>query len=183
MRPNPSLYLAFVVGLATGCTELDDPPVWVEFDYQVRCVDCVPKSFNDDPHNIGALDGDDGLNVTCTSEGDKITVQVTYDQDGTDEDWGFRLDSADVSEGGPGNGCTITVRESASEYRGACTADAPTTEAPCQVKLTHDDYLVSGTILCENIPNRVEKTVTRHVTKPGSDTMPFAFEVQNCEGL
>jgi hypothetical protein len=183
MRPNPSLYLAFVAGLATGCTELDDPPVWVDFNYQVRCVDCVPMSFNDDPHQIQALDGDDGLDTSCIAEDGRIALEVTFDAEGDNDDWSFQLDGAEVGEDSPGNGCSVTVSEGVSEYTGGCTADDPSVEAPCQVELSKDDYVVSGTIFCKRIPNIAEQTVTRYVTRPGSDSMPFEIEIQNCEGL
>lgn len=185
MRPFPSLCLAFLAGFATACTELDDPPVWVDFDYQVRCVRCVPMAFNDSPRNVAALDGDDGLSVSCKADGDLIDLRVLYDQDGSEDDWAFNLERVDVNEGGPGGGCRISVQEGARTYRGSCSGDEPSEEAPCQVELTHEDYLVSGKVFCENIPvvgGEVGQG-TRHITKPGSDTEPFEIEIHNCEGL
>ena len=73
-RLTPSLCLALLTAFTGACTELDDPPVWVDFDYQVRCVDCVPMAQHNEPHRIAALDGDDGLSVQCTADGDKITL-------------------------------------------------------------------------------------------------------------
>jgi hypothetical protein len=181
MRPYFSLCFVFVAGLATGCTELDDPPV--EFDYQVRCVGCEPMAPHNEPHEIAALNGDDGLETGCTSEDGLITMGVALDLEGTQDDWGFRLDKAAIGEDGPGNACQVNVKEGSSEYRGACTADEPSAEAPCQVKLTREDAIITGTIFCDDIPNRVEQTITRNVTRPRSDTKAFKLEIQNCKGL
>jgi len=184
MRRNPLFCLVFILaGLAGACTDLDDPPVWVEFSYQVRCAGCMPMAQNNEPHRIAALDGDDGLEVICTADGDKISVGVGYDDDDRAKDWSFRLDSVDVTEAGPGSACLLSVREGSSEYVGSCTDEEPTAEFPCQVKLTHEDSVVSGTIFCDDIPLSGDPTATRNVTKISSNTMPFDFEVQNCEGL
>jgi hypothetical protein len=106
-----------------------------------------------------------------------------YDDDNRELDWSFRLDAVDVTEVGPGSACQLSVSEGSNEYIGGCTDDPPSAEFPCQVKLTHDDAVVSGTIFCDDIPLRGDQTVTRNVTRVASDTMPFEFEVQNCQGL
>lgn len=179
--------LTLLTGLlvASACTNTDPHPVYIEMEYQVRCVRCEPLAPNDPPRRVRALPGDDGMDIRCSIEeisGDqRLTMSAVYlDPEDDSRNYAFQISQLNM-EGGPGGSCQVKVIEGANTYEGGCTDDAPTASAPCRIEHTTEDNVIRGTLLCENISNANVNTA-RHLTQPGSDTEAFEWEVWNCGG-
>ena len=50
---------------ATSCSSTDPAPVFIDIDYQVRCLICEPRSPDDAKRQLMVLDGDQGYQVDC----------------------------------------------------------------------------------------------------------------------
>lgn len=190
MRPSPFLALAALCHAAcllAGCAEEDPAPLYVQTEYQVRCLGCQPQAVDDRARVVQALDGENGFTIECSTNdrgGDRL---VTFSAIYTDPEQESRSHSISIAQAAldgddPGSSCTVTVTEGANTYEGRCTGDDPTEERPCRVELSAEGGVVSGTVLCEGIANRSAAMVTRHVVAPGTEEA-VEFEVHGCLGL
>jgi hypothetical protein len=163
-----------------ACSNQDPAPMFVEVSYQVRCINCSPRAADDSPHAVTALDGENGFHVSCDIEQPAKDRLISFSvQNGN---YAIKILQAALDKPSPGTNCSVVVIEGSNTYRGACTDGSPTADEPCQVKLGVSHGNVTGTLLCENIPNDSDATVMRHVVKPGTD-QPTAIEVDGCSGL
>jgi hypothetical protein len=179
--------LAIAAASALACTEEDPPPLYVDVDYQVRCIDCEPRAADDAARDIRAIDGELGFSVECSVTergGDRLlTFRAIYtDAERASRSYGISLVQANVEGGDPGGSCLVVVTEGSNTYEGDCSADEPDEESPCQVELEAEDGIVVGSILCEGVPNKNSSMSTRHVVDPNSED-PAKFEVHGCRNL
>jgi hypothetical protein len=182
-----ALCLVAAPAALTACVTEDPPPLFVDVDYQVRCVSCSPRTADDAPHAVAALDGEDSFRVGCSAQHpgkDRLlTFSATYiDMKHPSNEYSIKVLQLDLDKTDPGAGCRVVVGEGENTYEGKCTSDTPTDDAPCQVKLKVKDGIVKGSLLCANIPNSSEASLTRHIVKPGTE-QAAPVEVRGCVGL
>jgi hypothetical protein len=158
-----------------ACSEEDPAPQFIELDYQIRCLDCQPASMDEVPHKIDAVAGDSDVAVSCHTTGSK--PELTFSLQGAS--YMFRIRAASLAGKDPGDGCVVTVKEGSNTYEGGCTAGDPTEDQPCQVQLKQDDDVITGSVLCRNIPNALTPTVRRNIVAP-STSKAAEFEIHNC---
>lgn len=179
--------LAFIAASSLACAEEDPPPLFVDLDYQVRCIDCEPRAADDAVRRVMALDGEDGFSVDCNvarREGDRlVTFTAAYtDEERSRNSYSFGVIQANLDASGPGGSCRVVAVEGDNSYEGKCTGGDPSEEEPCRVELEAEDDIVMGSVLCENIPNRNSAMITRHLVAPNSESAA-RFEVHGCRGL
>jgi hypothetical protein len=169
--------------LLCACVNEDPAPVVIDVDYQVRCLDCVPRAPDEPPHDVTAVTGGKHrYRVTCTGDeyGDAKTIAFALDTNElqVNGNQGFGLAIRQALPGpDPGPSCRVNAREGVNRYEGRCSADDPTDEIPCQVVMDWDDDLLAGTLLCRNI--RDEAGAYRSIVASGSDE-PAEFTVHGC---
>jgi len=184
MRRLFALCLCAVPGLF-ACSQQDPPPHFIDVSYQLRCIDCTPLAVDENAHKVLAIDGENNFDVRCTAQGSGplLTFSVAYsDKKHPANDYSIKVDQASLAGRNPGKSCSVVVTEASNSYQGTCTADEPTDDAPCQLKMKQDGQNVSGSLYCKHIPNRSNADFTRYVVKPGTND-PLRFEVDGCEGL
>jgi hypothetical protein len=168
-----------------ACAKEDPPPQYVDIAYQMRCLDCQPIASDYSAHDVTAIDGEGEFDVSCRTRGSKpaLTFSVGHiDQKHESDSFQFRIVDASLTRGDPGGGCHVTVTEGNSTYEAPCTGGKPTAEKPCQLELKQADGVITGSILCRNIPNSLTPEIVRSLVKPGSDTAA-KFELHGCESL
>ena len=168
-----------------ACAKEDPPPQYVDIDYQMRCLDCQPIAPDYSAHDVTAIDGEDEFDVSCRTRGSKPTLTFSVgheDQKTESNSFSFRIVDASLSRGDPGASCHVTVIEGNSTYDGDCTGGVPSVDKPCQLELKKDNDVITGSILCRNIPNMLSREITRNLVKPGSDKAA-KFELHGCEAL
>jgi len=179
--------LAIIAVTALACSEENPPPLYVDVNYQVRCIDCEPRAADDSPRDVRAIDGESGFDVACSITergGDRLlTFSAIYmDAERPSRSYGLSLVQANLDGGDPGGSCLVVVSEGNNTYEGGCTAEDPDDEDPCQVELEAEDGIVTGTILCAEVPNKNSSMITRHLVDPNTED-PAEFEVHGCRNL
>ena len=182
-----SIALALAAASLLACTEQDPPPLFIDVDYQVRCIDCQPLAPDDAIRRVTVLDGESGFRVQCSvfrRGGDRrLSFSARYtDEESANANYSFGLDQANLDSANPGSGCLVVVSEGNNTYEGKCTGGDPDADAPCRVELEEEDGIVMGSVLCEAIPNKNTGMFTRHVVAPNSQSAA-RFEVHGCRGL
>jgi hypothetical protein len=175
-----------LVPCVLACTSEDPAPLFVDTDYQVRCVDCEPQAADDPARHVEAIDGERNFSIECSvhARGDDqvMTFSAAYrDPERESRNYSFSVIQANL-DGDPGSSCRVSVSEGANTYEGPCTAGEPSAEKPCSVELESEHGVITGTVRCENIPNRNADTVKRHVVAPGSRD-PVELHIEGCTGL
>lgn len=181
------IVLALAVASSPACTEHDPPPLFVDVDYQVRCIDCQPLAPDDAARSVQALDGEAGFRVECNvarREGDRlVTFTAAHgDEESPRNNYSFGMLQANLDSSNRGSGCRVVVAEGNNTYEGRCTSGDPDSDQPCRVELEVEDGIVLGTVLCEGVPNKNTAMFTRHVVAPNSQSAA-RFEVHGCRGL
>jgi hypothetical protein len=169
---------------ACACTEADPPSVYVEADYQVRCLDCEPRAADEPAHDVRAVEGQRDFQVFCTRDrvagvsvvsfgADSDRVQVNGNQG-----FGFEVRTM-VPGADPGSSCQVLLHEGVNRYEGRCSAAEPDPEIPCQVTSSAEGGTLRGSLLCANLPNassaQLRRAVVRSLTRE-----PAEFEVHGC---
>ena len=175
---------ALLFSCALGCTEDDPAALFIDFNYQVRCIDCEPRSNDDPARDVHAVDGEDGLTLTCSAidrGGDRL---VSFSIEHTDPktggvDYSFSLDQANLDSSDPGAGCRVNVKEGSNSYEGNCTGKEATEDEPCIVKLEKAGDGVTGSLHCVHIPNKAQPTIQRYIVAGGKESAA-KFEVTGC---
>lgn len=183
----------FVALAVTSCSSTDDPAVFIELDYQVRCLICEPRAPDDVKRQIMTLDDDQGYQVDChvsiVGKDRVLSFSASYDAEGTSMDHGIELLQAAYQDDDPGSKCLVRVREGSNRYVGDCTAGDPEPDAPCQVKIDVKDDIVKGTLFCDEFANEAIMSSRRHLVLSDrlgpehEDLTPATFEVHGCTGL
>lgn len=170
------------LALLGGCANTDPTPTYMQMDYQVRCRGMCNSSTDNTPRTITNLDGEDGYVVSCNRNGTALTA--SFDCNSADDacggEYSFKVLTATLGSGGPGNDCLVVVSEGANTYEGRCTANEPSADTPCHVDIEQSDDAIIGSVRCMDIPNVNAPTETRAVSDPGTDN-PAMFEILNCQ--
>lgn len=187
------LSLLMAVVAVASCSSSDPAAVFVDVDYQVRCLLCEPRAPDDDKRQIEALDGDMGYaadcNIVASGKNRVLNFSLNYDTDGDAKDHSLQVSEAPIGDAGPGSKCLVRVKERANTYVGGCTDGEPEPDAECQVKAEIEDDVVKGTIFCDEIPNDNIASSKRHLVlsdRLGSDhddLTPATFELHGCSGI
>ena len=187
--------LLIVVALTTAasCSSTDPAAVFIDIDYQVRCLICEPRSPDDPKRQIATLDGDNGYDVDChvsTVGKDRVlSFSAFYDAEGTSMDHSIEVLQAAYTGDDPGSKCLVRVRERSNRYVGNCTGGNPEPDAPCKVEIDVKDGIVDGTVLCDEFANEASATSKRHLVlsdRPdpkADDLQPATFAIHGCKGL
>jgi hypothetical protein len=178
--------LSLLALAAAGCRSESDPPIYLDTDYQLRCIDCQPRTADEPERDVALLDGEEGWTVSCSiselSGRPAMTMTAVYQGEQRDETHGIRIKGAHI-EGDVTDSCEVRVVEGANTYEGKCTSDEPTEAAPCQVKFRKKDNVVEGGVFCSKIPNTASLTSFRYLVEPGSRDESAPVAVHNCVGL
>jgi len=189
MRLGLSLGLVVVCGLgAFACKSESDPPVYLDAEYQLRCLDCTPATADSPEHEIQLLDGEFDWRVECDvrSIGGRptLTVNAQYLPGRESDEYGFKFTRVAIGEDEEQTDvCTIAVTEADNTYEAGCTSGDPTGDKRCQVSFERKDEIVEGTVYCNKIPNPRFLQTYRYLVGPGSMTRGAKIAVHNCEGL
>jgi hypothetical protein len=173
-----------VLVCGAACKNEDPAALFLDFDYQVRCVDCVPRSNDDPAREIHAVDGEDDLTIDCSTierEGDRL-VSFSLEHFDTklgEVDFSLSVEQIDLDSGDPGAGCQVVAKEGSNVYEGDCTDGDPNDDQPCSIELEQEGDGIRGTLHCVHIENKAQPTLRRHITAPGVDE-PAEFEVTGC---
>lgn len=193
MRSSPAFvsFVAFasLAGLASSCSSEDAAPLYLDAQYQLRCVDCTPRVPDEPVREIQALDGEQGFEIECfvSGHGDQkeLTMSGKYvDPAQSSKSYEFRIARARYKGNDPGSACQVRILESGNKYAGKCTSGTPTHDEPCEVHFERDGDIVNGSVFCNNIPNpSTSPETTRHVVAPHETDQPVKFEIHGCTGL
>lgn len=183
-----SLLLSLLGLSALSCSDLDAAPLFVDIQYQVRCVNCQPIADHDEPRNITVLDGEAGFTVRCRyfrKDGDRIVTFSSQfmDEEGTSNNYSVEIREANMDAFDPGSACEVSVTEGANEYLGKCTSRRPNEATPCRLEFEFEAGIITGSLLCMDVTNRANMQTSRHVTKPGEDDEAAPFEIHGCVDL
>ena len=167
-----------------GCTTNDPDPLYLDINYQVRCIDCDPRANDQPPRDIHYLDGDSGYDVSCEVDegGDLVTFGASWeDPDGKVKPFSLEVSQASASGGQNGGACSVSVVEGANHYQGACSDGEPTAKKPCKLDLQRANGVITGTLYCDNIPIKgmAGPMFTRYVTTPDTKK-PAKLELHGC---
>jgi hypothetical protein len=182
-----TLGTSILLGLSLfGCKSESDPPVYLDAAYQLRCIDCQPRTADDPQREVKLLDGEEGWTITCSVSpvGGKpaVTFNASYRGERSSESYGLRVTRAPIG-GDPSDACLVRVVEGANTYEGKCTADDPDDQRPCKVDFEQDGNIVEGRVYCDRIPNNVNLSSFRYLVDPGSRDDSAKLQIHNCEGL
>jgi len=186
MRLGLGLGLAVVVGFgALSCKSESTPPIYLDTDYQLRCLDCQPRTADEPEREVALLDGEFDWRVTCAlsriSGNDSMNLVALHESERTSERYGIRVTRATVGEDEQSDECRVRITEGANTYEGACTSDEPSEDTPCQVEFEREGEIISGSVYCRRIPNMANLTSYRYLVDPGSNDKAAKLEVHNCE--
>lgn len=179
---------------AADCSNVDPAPLFIDVDYQVRCIDCEPRSPDDPKRRIMTLDGDNGYQLDCHASvvgTDRVlSFSAKYDDpEASAKNHSIEVLQVGYEEKDPGSKCEVRVRERSNRYIGKCTDGDPTPDTPCQVKLKVEDGIVKGSLFCIGIPNEAIESSVRYLVHSddpdpmADDRVPATFEVQGCTGI
>ena len=183
------IFITLVALLVPACVSEDAGPIYLETEYQVRCVRCEPRAPDNPIRKIEYLSGENGFDITCqvTERGGNkvVTMEADFsDAEAESRNYSLRLRLVSLDKSDPGPDCQVTVREGSNTYEGGCTAGEPDEEHPCKISLSRDgDDAIAGSIMCEEISNKANKGTKRHVVAPLSTDEAAEFKIYNCTDL
>lgn len=179
------LVVAAIFSCMLGCKQEDPAALFIDFAYQVRCVDCEPQSNDEPARDIHAVDGEHDLTLTCNviERGGERLVSFSIehtDPDTGSVDYSLSVDQASLDSKDPGAGCRVNAKEGSNVYEGLCTGDEPSDETPCALAdLKQSGDGIKGSLHCIHIPNKAQPTITRHIAAPSTEKAA-KFEVTGC---
>jgi len=188
MRLGISWGFAVVCALGwSACKSEEEPPVYLETEYQLRCLDCQPSTSDEPERDIALLNGEFDFTVTCdvTRVGGErsMTLTAAYKARSSEDRYGFRITRGDIDSKEQTDECEVQVLEGANTYEGICTGDDPSDDKPCKVTFKPDGEIVEGTMYCDKVKLLGAPSNFRYLVDPGSSDKPAKFEVHNCSGL
>jgi len=170
------LFLALVLGLSVAaCTEEDPAALFADVSYQVRCLDCEPRTADGPERDLAVVDGD-GASLRCESNGGLVSLEIET------EDYAFKIMNARLGND-PGSQCEVRVKEGINEYRGFCKPEGSDDEQPCEVELTADGSGFMGRVFCSQIRHHLTASLFRYVVAPGTNDEPAEVVASGCAGL
>ena len=179
-----SLALPAALCALVGCNETDPEALYIDVLYQLRCIDCEPRTNDGIARDIHHLDGDQGFDLGCESttvDGDRrVSFSAEYfDLDNESDNYSIQVDQAGLDGAGNGPNCSIKVLDSGSTYEGLCADDEPTEERPCVVDLKKEGDIIRGTLFCDRIPIMDMTSPIRYLKRPNSNK-PAELEIRGC---
>jgi len=186
MRRLSILASLFVLSLC-ACNNEDPAPLYLEADYQLRCIDCKPTSPDETARSLNVLNGEAGYVVDCSAErssGDRVVNFSASFKDplGKKDKFSVAVTQANIDAANPGASCRVEVVEGSNTYKGECTGGAPTKAKPCVINLKAEGGVLSGTIECKTIPNASDAQIRRYLVAPGTKKAA-KFSIDGCTGL
>ncbi len=177
----PRFACLFAVVALLGCTNEDPAALFVDISYQLRCIDCDPRSPDGPMRDLLLVDGEMDTTLTCAASASGSTHEVDFSAQNSQ----YSLELHQVRLGAnPGDQCQIEVKEgSGNTYRGGCKAVGSDDDAPCEVELTNEGGAITGSILCRRIQHTLTPTYTRYLLSPGSQDEAAEITIQGCAGL
>jgi hypothetical protein len=170
-----------------ACKTESAPPVYLDANYQLRCVDCEPRTGDDPEREVALLDGELDFTISCDvkriSGKNSLTLSFKHDGARPSDTYGIRVTRANIDAQDQSNECKVRITEGANIYEGACTGDDPSTEQPCKVSFDQKAEIVQGSVYCNKIPNQGNLASFRYLVDPGSQDKPMKLAVHNCTGL
>jgi hypothetical protein len=188
MRLGISWSFAVVCVLGSfACKSTDEPPVYLDADYQVRCLDCQPRTADEPEREVALLNGEFDTTVTCAISrvgGERsMTLTMGYKTSSTEQRYGFRITRGDIDSEEQTDECEVQILEGANTYKGTCSGDDPTENVPCKVTFKPDGEIVNGTMYCEKMTLVGAPTNFRYLVDPGTTDKSAKFAVHNCSNL
>jgi hypothetical protein len=170
-----------------ACNSEDPAPLYMEGDFQLRCINCKPTAMDEKVHRVAALNGEGGYAVACSAIRDGadrvVSFSVEYvDPAGKQDDYSLQVAQVNVDGANPGGNCRVQANEGNNSFEGTCTGGTPTDQKPCAMKFGVEHGVVMGSIECATIPNRADKQIRRYLVKPGGKK-PAEFSIEGCTGL
>lgn len=186
MRRLPIFASLFVLCLC-ACNNEDPAPLYLESDYQLRCIDCKPTALDETPRSLNVLNGEAGFVVECSAERDSGDRVVSFsasfaDPTGKKDKYSIAVKQANIDGANPGVSCRANVVEGSNEYEGKCTGGAPTKDKPCVVKFKAEGGVLSGSLECKTIVNKSDAQIRRYLVAPGTNKAA-KFTIDGCAGL
>jgi hypothetical protein len=171
--------------LLSACTSDTTPAIYIDMGYQVRCLNCERAVQDDMPREIKNVSGENGLTLRCDVHKVNGTRRVDFsiDHPSGDQDNKYGIDvSGNLDSSDPSDAC-VTVREGDNTYSYMCPSDDESFTIPCQASFELKDNIISGMVICDDIPNSSTNESTRSVVAPNSRTDGASFKLYGCAGL
>jgi len=181
----PLAVAAFVGGL--GCNQSDPEALYIDALYQMRCLDCEPRSNDGPVRDIHHLDGDQGFDLGCdlspaSGDGTLVSFYARYvDPENDAKNFSFEVSRAGLDGADPGATCAVKVLDNGTTYEGNCVATDDMPEPPCTVSLAKDGDVIRGSVMCERIPVQDMREPIRYLYKPNSKKAA-PIEIRGCGG-
>lgn len=180
---GPVLWLGGV--LLSACTSDTTPAIYIDMSYQVRCLNCERTAQDDVPREIKNVSGENSLTLKCevrkVNGMRRVEFSIDHPSSNQDDSYGIEvsgnLDSSDLAD------ACVTVREGDNTYSYMCPNDDESFTIPCQASYELNDKIITGQVICKDIPNASTNTLTRSVVAPGSRTDGAPFKLYGCAGL
>jgi len=178
--PNWTRYVGLLVGVLSISCSTDETPVFMNFEYQLRCIEASCGGQTDyEVRQIDGLNGRQGLDLECDYKKDLSRLSIyAKSQEGN---W-ISMNNSEVGKGQPSN-CKVEVHEGNNTYQGDCTFNSKNdSDDPCELKIqVQGSGTLTGTVTCRQIPqdnNRANDYYS--LLAPFSDT-PVNISIENCE--
>ena len=172
---------------AVSCTSETTPIVYIGMAYQVRCLDCQPRVPDANAHDVRAVDGEAGYNMSCVANRDGGSRHVTFSAEHKNDDsartYTVSVRNARLAAEESDGICEVRIIEGDNTFVAPCSTDEPSSEHPCQVTTELKGDVVKGKIFCDKVPSEVSQTSVRSLVAPYTRTDPAEFELYGCAGL
>ena len=172
---------------AVSCTSDTTPIVYIGMAYQVRCLDCQPRVPDDNAHDVRAVDGESGYNMSCVASRDGGTRRVTFSAEHKNDDsartYTVSVRNARLAAAESDGICEVRIIEGDNTFVAACGTDEPSSDRPCQVTTELKGGVIKGKIFCDKVPSEASLSSVRYLVAPYTQTDPAEFELYGCAGL
>jgi hypothetical protein len=172
--------------LLSACTSDTTPAIYIDMGWQVRCLNCERTAQDDPARAVKNVSGENGLTLKCdvrkVSGTRRVEFSIDHPSSNQDDKYGIDLALGDLDSSDPSDAC-VTVREGDNTYSYMCPNEDDAFTNPCQASFSVKDNIISGTVICEKIPNSGTNELTRSVVAPGSRTDGASFKLYGCAGL
>ena len=162
--------------MSAACSEEDPAALFADVSYQVRCLDCEPRTADGPERDLSVVNGETGTSLSCEAAGGLVSLELET------SDYAFKIISARLGAD-PGGQCEVRVKEGINEYRGACKAEGSNDEQPCEVELTADGSGFIGRVYCNKIRHHLTASLFRYVVAPNTTDEPAEITASGCTGL
>lgn len=159
-----------------ACSEEDPAALFADVNYQVRCIDCEPRTGDSPERDLAVVDGEGGASLRCESVAGLVTLVIRT------SDYAFEIHNARLGND-PGGQCKVRVKEGSNTYEGDCKPEGEEGAQPCEVELTADGSGFVGRVFCDKIPHESNTQRFQYVVAPGTRDEPAEVVASGCAGL